>query len=132
MLNDQDYELLSAYIDGALTETERAALETRLAAEDELRQELEALRETVGLIRALPERAAPRNFVLSRSMMLERRPPRRFVLSSTAVSVLSAVAAMLLITFSLFALTQNASPATPLTFAPAAAFLPTDTNSQKA
>ena len=40
---DQDYELLSAYLDGALTPNERTALETQLQTDDGLRQELESL-----------------------------------------------------------------------------------------
>lgn len=105
MLNDQDYELLSAYMDGALAPDERTALEARLAAETELREELEALQSTVALIRALPVREAPRNFTLTRGMVQARRPaPRRFMLTSTAISFVSAAAAVFLIGFSLLLL----------------------------
>jgi anti-sigma factor RsiW len=37
-LTDQDYELLSAYIDGMLTDGERIALESRLQHETTLRR----------------------------------------------------------------------------------------------
>ena len=50
MLTDLDYELLSAYIDGALTDSERAAFELRLQAEPELSHELDELRATVTLL----------------------------------------------------------------------------------
>ena len=66
---EQDYELLSAYLDGALTPAERAALETRLQADDGLRQELEALRQTVSLVGSVAAMKAPRNFTLTPDMV---------------------------------------------------------------
>lgn len=68
-LNEQDYELLSAYLDGMLAEDERAALETRLDAEPMLRGELRALRQTVVLLNGLPVLKAPRNFTLTPEMV---------------------------------------------------------------
>lgn len=68
-LNDRDYELLSAYLDGMLAEDERAALETRLNAEPMLRGELRALRQTVALLNGLPTLKAPRNFTLTPEMV---------------------------------------------------------------
>jgi hypothetical protein len=94
---EQDYDLLSAYIDGALTETERAALETRLSAEPELRRELDALRQNVVLLRGLPPMKAPRNFTLTPAMV---RPSRWLIFPTTAAfSAISAAAAMLLLLF---------------------------------
>ena len=43
-MNDETRELLSAYLDGALPEGERRALEARLASSAELRGALEDLR----------------------------------------------------------------------------------------
>lgn len=63
-MTEQDYELLSAYLDGELNTTEREALEARLMMDSALRDELEALRRTVALVRALPELRAPRNYTL--------------------------------------------------------------------
>jgi anti-sigma factor RsiW len=62
---DRDEDLLSEYLDGALDDGARAALEARLEAEPELRRQLAALRQTVALIRALPPRKAPRDFTLT-------------------------------------------------------------------
>ncbi len=97
MLTDQDYELLSAYLDDALPAAERAALELRLQAEAELRRELNNLRATVGLLKTLPPRRAPRNFTLTPAML--RRPAQRWLIfpTSAAFSALSAAAAALLI-----------------------------------
>ena len=64
MLTDLDYELLSAYIDGALTESERASFELRLQVEPELSRELDELSATITLLKNLPPRKAPRDFTL--------------------------------------------------------------------
>jgi hypothetical protein len=70
-------ELLSAYLDGELGEGERQRLEARLAQDPTLRAELRALRQTVSLVQELPEVAAPRNFILSKSMVERRQPAPR-------------------------------------------------------
>jgi len=93
MLSDNDLELLSAYIDGALSQSERTALEARLAADADLRRELERLRATVALVNSLPTLAAPRDFTLTPRMV--RRPPT--ILTSAAFSALSAAAAVVLL-----------------------------------
>src|SRR5450432_1819332 len=92
MLNETDLELLSAYLDGALNEQERAALETRLQTDPELSRELARLRATVELIKTLPTLAAPRDFTLTPRMV--RRPG---ILTSAAFSALSAAAAIILL-----------------------------------
>jgi anti-sigma factor RsiW len=95
-LTDLDYELLSAYLDDALTAAERSALETRLQTEAALRTELDALRQTVTLVRGLPPLTAPRNFTLTPAMLRANRP-RWLVFPTTATfSALSALAATLL------------------------------------
>ena len=63
--DDQAFELLSAYIDDALPAAERADLEARLTTDPTLRAELQALRETVTLLQALPTLKAPRDFTLT-------------------------------------------------------------------
>lgn len=67
--NAQDYELLSAYLDGELSNIERLALEGRLASEPELQQELASLRGMVALVEQLPRLKAPRNFSLTPAMV---------------------------------------------------------------
>ena len=69
-------ELLSAYLDGELSDRERTRLEGRLAADPALRAELEALRHTVALVRDLPSVPVPRNFILPQTMAARRRPAR--------------------------------------------------------
>lgn len=67
-------ELLSAYLDDRLSGPERERLEARLADDPALRAELEALDHTVSLVRGLPAAPAPRNFILTPSMV-ERPEP---------------------------------------------------------
>ncbi|MCA0458634.1 MAG: hypothetical protein LCI00_32055 [Chloroflexi bacterium] len=91
MLTDLDYDLLSAYIDGALTDSERADLESRLQAEPELRSELEELQATVTLLNNLPPRKAPRDFTLD-----ARYARRTSFFASAAFSAISTAAAIIL------------------------------------
>lgn len=93
-------ELLSAYIDGALNPRERARLEARLAAEPALRERLDALQETVMLLRQLPSVPAPRNFILTPAMvrpaqLSPARQPLRWL--APALSMATAVSALLLV-----------------------------------
>lgn len=67
-------ERLSAYLDDELTPQERRRLEAQLAEDPDLRAELEALRNTVSLVRDLPSVPAPRNFILSPSMVERVQP----------------------------------------------------------
>jgi hypothetical protein len=127
-ITEQDYENLSAYLDGVMDESERAALERRLTAEPELRQELAALRQTVALVKTLPPLKAPRSYALtpemagkpadSRGVELRVVPKNRVV--NFVLPILSAAASMVLILFGAsLLLTGNASgPA----FAPVRSF----------
>ncbi len=62
--SDRDLELLSAYLDGELTDREKEKLEQRLARENALRAVMDDLRETVTLVSDLPRLKAPRSFTL--------------------------------------------------------------------
>lgn len=75
-LNDEDMELLSAYIDGQLPATERAALEVRLGAEAALRLALDELRATVTALRTLEPVRPPRSFTLDPAQVAPRRAGR--------------------------------------------------------
>lgn len=117
MVTDQDYELLSGYIDNVLTASESQALEARLAAEPTLRAELEALRGTVALLRGLPALKAPRNFTLTPALVARPEPklalvPQRraqpFYLSAV-FSAAAAAAAIAMIGLSVILLNLNPS-----------------------
>lgn len=98
-INPQDYELLSAYIDGELSDDERIMLEQRLTTDTFLQQELSSLRNTVSLIHQLPTMTAPHNFSLTAEMIqptnvIQLQPRRR-----ARVDYLSLVASVLLMVF---------------------------------
>lgn len=118
-MTEQDYELLSAYIDGELNTAEREALEARLMANSALRDELEALRRTVALVRALPELRAPRNYTLDPAVygrppaappknmiMFPRANVRRLLIAAASV-MLAFVAVVALLTNNDLQPTQN-------------------------
>jgi len=94
-MSERDLELLSAYLDNALTADERTQLESRLAAEPDLARELERLRLTQTLVRGLPTLQAPRPLTVTRDMVA---PPRILVFPATvAFSALSAAAAIIVL-----------------------------------
>lgn len=64
MAEEKNLEALGAYLDDALTPTERERLEARLARDAGLRAELEQLRLMKLQLRAMPRRRAPRSFTL--------------------------------------------------------------------
>ncbi len=109
MLSDRDLEQLSAYLDGELSSEERAALESRLQAEPDLRRELASLRQTVALVRQFAPLTAPRSLTLTREMV---RPPRVLAFPATAMlSSLSAVAAVVLVVAGVVLLTVRSPSA---------------------
>ena len=90
--NFRDVELLSAYLDGQLSQAESARLETRLKADPQLRTVFDDLGQSRALLRKLPARRAPRNFTLTPKMAGVKPPvPRAFPLFRFA----SALAAIL-------------------------------------
>lgn len=78
-MTERDYELLSAYLDGELSEAERASLEARLQTDDLLRSELDALRQTVALISSLPSLKAPRSYTLNPTQAAQLRQPDKVI-----------------------------------------------------
>ena len=60
MMNERSSEdLISAYLDGELTPSEREAVERLLETSAEARQELEAYQALSGLLHELPRQRAP-------------------------------------------------------------------------
>jgi hypothetical protein len=68
-------ELLSAYIDNAVTEQERNLVEAAVSADAEIAWRLDSLQQTVEMLHHLPELALPRSFTLQESQLLAERPP---------------------------------------------------------
>ncbi len=69
MINSQDFDRLSAYIDNQLSARERAELETRLVREPELQATLSDLQRTVRVLSLLPVVKPPRRFTLTPAMV---------------------------------------------------------------
>jgi hypothetical protein len=91
-----DYtELLSAYIDDALSPDARETITAALAENPALQTELDDLQTTVQLLRNLPTLSAPRDYTLTPEMVA---PPRLLFFPATAwMSLVSAAAAVALI-----------------------------------
>ena len=79
MKNFRDIEQLSAYLDGQLSPSDSTRLESRISADPELASALSDLRAARSILRKLPARKAPRNFTLTRKMVVLKPPlPRTF------------------------------------------------------
>ena len=66
-------EQLSAYVDGALPDRERLAVEQQLQADSALAAELRELQTTVAMLRDMPPVHAPRSFTLDPATVAPRR-----------------------------------------------------------
>ena len=80
-----DDELLSAYIDGLVTDEEKARVEAAVAADPALAWELDTLRRTVELVRDLPAIPLPRSFALREEQVADVLARRRAHSAAPAV-----------------------------------------------
>jgi anti-sigma factor RsiW len=100
----RDIEQLSSYLDGQLSPSDSARLESQLSSNPELASAFNDLRAARGILRKLPSRKAPRNFALTRQMVGLKPPlPRSYAFFrfSTAFATI-----LLTLTFAANALTQ--------------------------
>lgn len=98
---DED-ELLSAYLDGEVTEAERALVEARLARDPSTRSQLEELRSLSASLRALPRDPAPANLQMAALRGLTRptvkvAKPSRWFRRREIWAASSAIAATVLV-----------------------------------
>ena len=77
--------MLSAYIDGHLTNKECEAVESHLKGCEKCRHELESLRATVDILHLMPMVSTPRSFALERVEPLRR--PRALVVLRAATAI---------------------------------------------
>jgi hypothetical protein len=96
-MNFRDVELLSAYLDGQLSPSDSVKLESRLGSDPELRAIMEDLRTARGLLRQLPQRNAPRNFILTPKMTGLKAPVPRVYPTLRLATVLATL--LFVITF---------------------------------
>ncbi len=106
----EEFDLLSAYLDGALSARQREALEARLAEAADLRAQLDDLRALRATLRAVPTLQPPRNFTLDPALYARKAWWSRAGVLRTLGS-LSAAAAALLIFFGVLLSAPPESPA---------------------
>jgi hypothetical protein len=78
-ISPDDWEILSAYLDGQVSARENEQIRLRLEAQPELQRALEELRRTRTVLRSVPRKRVPRNFTLTRAMVPQRKPWFRLV-----------------------------------------------------
>ncbi|MBI4314537.1 MAG: hypothetical protein HY679_01280 [Chloroflexi bacterium] len=93
--SDRDREQLSAYLDGNLSASDRAAFETRLTANPALQSALDDLRNIKTRLGALPVVKAPRNFTITPAMI--GQSARRASTWLPALNFATAIAAVLFV-----------------------------------
>ncbi len=116
----RDVELLSAYLDGQLDSNESARLESRIKSDESLRAILDDLREARGILRQLPQRRAPRNFMLTPKMAGVKPPTPRAYPVFRLATVLATL--LFLATFVVKGTLGLSPAATHLAAAPASGF----------
>ncbi len=106
--SERDSELLSAYLDGALSPRDNEALEKRLARDDTLRSQLDALRSTAQMLRMLPPLRAPRDFTLDPALYQRKSAWwQRLFESGLVLQVSGAVGTVAAIALIVLAMTLN-------------------------
>lgn len=112
-LTPRDMDLLSAYLDGSLTEREKNNLEGRLSGDDDLRVTLEELRAVRDGLRALPILRSPRALTLSPAMAGCEAPRSKPAWPMALGSALAALAFLLLFSRSFIGGGLRAASAVP-------------------
>ena len=118
LISTSEMELIGAYMDGALSEKERADFSARLQAEPQLRALLTEQRQLRKVYRSLPVRKVPRNFTLT---TLEARQIKRKGLWAPVFGYGSLASMLMLVTlfFSGMLMPPAAAPSADLAAAPA-------------
>ncbi len=96
-LTPKDWQLLSEYLDGQLSERDQAKLEQRLKKQAELHTALEDMRQMRSVLRAVPRHKVPHNFTLTHAMVAEQQQTSRFLRWIPALSLSSALATLILV-----------------------------------
>jgi len=137
MLTNRDYDLISGTLDDALTDSERAEVESRLLRDAEFAAELNAIRRTITLVKTLPELTAPRDFRLTRAQaadiaregaQIARRPQRTSNVGRTFFLIMNAAASFILVLVGFLALLGGSLTQQPLPTFSGVAMLDNSTN----
>ena len=96
-LSTQDFEILSAYLDGELTPQEQSRLEHSLGQRSDLQQALDELRRTRIILHSASRVHSPRNFTLTAEMVGGLKPAGKSFFAFNALRFSSALASILLV-----------------------------------
>ena len=111
-MNQRDIEQLSEYLDGRLSPSDSARVDLRLASDPALASALDAMRETRALLRRMPRRRAPRNFLLTPKMVGRKPPlPRSYPVFKFATALAAFLFAVSFVATRTVQLTAASSPA---------------------
>lgn len=110
-LSNKDYMLISAYLDGELTPSQRADVEKHLDSDLQFREALESLKYTKRLLSSLPPVRARRNFTLTADKVKKTAKPQRFQPAWGMVSAFSTLMLIVVFAVSRFAPSMSAMPA---------------------
>ncbi len=97
-LSPRDWELLSAYMDGQLSNGKRVQLEARLEVNPDLRAALDELTRTRAMLRSLPRLKAPRSFKLTPEMVGQPETRRIYPFFQLASALSSVMLVLVLLT----------------------------------
>ncbi|MCD4752477.1 MAG: hypothetical protein K8R40_05360 [Anaerolineaceae bacterium] len=104
-LKNKDWHIISAYLDGQLTEKQETAFEERLTQETDLRDALRQIEWTKTVLRKAPRREVPHHFILTRQMAAEaKRHQTRVVRQYGLVSGIASLTFLILAGFQLLPL----------------------------
>lgn len=102
-LSNKDYLLISAYLDGELTPSQRADVEKHLDTDLQFREALVSLQYTKQLLKSLPKVRARRNFTLTPDKVKKTAKPQRFQPAWGMVSAFSTLMLIVIFAVSRFA-----------------------------
>ncbi|MEK6255883.1 MAG: hypothetical protein N2C13_01025 [Chloroflexota bacterium] len=88
---NKELEMLSAYLDGELSDQDNKGIQARIQANAELNAALENLRKTRALLRQTPLAKAPRNFTLTPEMVGSRSTAGRLFGTMRFVSAMAMI-----------------------------------------
>jgi anti-sigma factor RsiW len=88
-ISRRDWQLLSEYIDGELSERKRIRLEGRFESERALRDALRKIKNTQRILRATPHLSAPKDFILTPDMIPQEEKRSFFPVFRLATAVVS-------------------------------------------
>lgn len=110
-LNERDWQALSEYLDGQLSDRDKTRLEKRMSEQADLRAGLDELRQTRAMLRSVRKQPAPRNFTISPAMVQQVKKPNPLLRFIPALNFASAASALAVIALLAAGLLPGIAPA---------------------